>query len=75
MVGTNSNSIQNVAELENQSVEAVSYGIASTKMDQYYVENSHDFKQPKYVKKLPKRKQIRGKLTSIDEVLHYNIYL
>jgi len=47
---------------------AVSYAVGKVHTDQYYLENQSDFKSVKIVKKLPKRKEIRGKITSIEEV-------
>lgn len=49
---------------------AVSFAIGKVHTDQYYLENQSEFKDVKIVKKLPKRKQIRGQITSVDEVIY-----
>ncbi len=58
-VATNTNS---------ESTIASAYSIASTKNDPYYENNKGNFASPKYVKKLPIRKQMRGPIESVDEV-------
>lgn len=61
-----------VSSNNNNKVEyAVSFATGKVHTDQYYLENSNDFKSVKIVKKLPKRKEIRGKITSIDEVIKF----
>jgi hypothetical protein len=47
---------------------AVSFAVGKVHTDQYYLENQSEFKSVKIVKKLPKRKEIRGKIESIIEV-------
>lgn len=59
-----------VASNNNNNVEiAVSYSAAKIHTDQYFLENSKDFVSPKYVKILPPRKQLRGKIETVDEVI------
>jgi hypothetical protein len=52
---------------------AVSYAVGKVHTDQFYLENSSDFKSVEIVKKLPKRKQLRGKIQSIDEVIYLSL--
>ena len=53
----------------NEKIQiAVSYAVGKVHTDQYYLENQSEFKSVKIVKKLPKRKEIRGKIESIIEV-------
>jgi hypothetical protein len=51
-------------------VEAISYGLAKEmKVDDFYVQNSKDFKPPQYVDKLPPKQPIGGgEAVTIDEV-------
>jgi hypothetical protein len=60
-VGVSSNS-------NNEETIATAFSIAKTNVDQYYLNNQNDFKAPKYVKTLPPRQQLRGKIETIDEV-------
>merc|ERR1712032_771755 len=50
------------SNLNNKADMAVAFAIGKVHTDQYYLENSSDFKSVKIVKKLPKRKEIKGKL-------------
>lgn len=61
--GTASNS-------SNEVVEAVSYGLAKEmKVDDFYIQNSKDFKPPQYVERLPPKIPISGgEAVTIDEV-------
>jgi len=59
------------ASNKNNKVEfAVSYSEAKIHTNQYFLENSKDFVSPKYVKTLPARKQLRGKIETVDEVFY-----
>lgn len=51
-------------------MEAISYGLAKEmKVDDFYVQNSKDFKPPQYVDKLPPKQPIGGgEVVTIDEV-------
>lgn len=53
---------------KNEAIESVSYSLAKTHNNQFFVEHRGDFKEPQYVDKLPARKQIRGRITSADEI-------
>ena len=54
----------------NEKIQiAVSYAVGKVHTDQFYLENKNDFKSVQIVKKLPKRKELRGKIQSIDEVI------
>ena len=58
-----------VSTNNNNKVEyAVSYSKGKVHTNQYYLENQNDFKSPKIMKKLPKRKEIRGKIETVSEV-------
>ena len=58
-----------ISSNNNNKIEyAVSYSEGKVNTDQFYLENKNDFKSPKIVKKLPKRKEIRGKIQTVDEV-------
>ena len=62
-----------VASNNNNNVEiAVSYSEAKIHTNQFFLENSKDFVSPKYVKTLPARKQLRGKIETVDEVKFLN---
>ena len=50
---------------------AVSFAVGKVHTDQFYLENKNDFKSVQIVKKLPKRKELRGKIQSIDEVIFF----
>lgn len=51
---------------------AVSYSLAKSNVNQYYLDNQQDFKAPQYVDVLPpKEKFLRGKIESVDEVRNY----
>lgn len=54
----------------SEVVEAISYGLAKEmKVDDFYVQNSKDFKPPQYVEKLPPKQPIGGgEAVTIDEV-------
>ena len=56
------------SNLNNKADMAVAFAIGKVHTNQFYLENSSDFKSVKIVKKLPKRKEIKGKITSIDEI-------
>ncbi len=49
----------------------MSYGLAKEmKVDDYYIQNSKDYKPPKYVEKLPPKQPISGgEAITIDEVI------
>ena len=53
-----------------ETIEAVSYGLAKAlKTDDFYVNNSKDYKPPTYVDKLPPKTPIGGgDAVTIDEV-------
>jgi hypothetical protein len=63
-MATNSNS---------ETVEAVTYGLAKEmKVDQIYVENSHDYKNPTIVEQLPPKSPISdNQVETVDEVNQY----
>ena len=49
---------------------AVSYAIAKTTTDQYFVNNQKGYATPEYVATLPPRKTLTGgKIVSVDEVI------
>ncbi len=54
-------------------IEAISYGLAKEmKVDDFYVQNSKDYKPPTYVEKLPPKTPIGGgDAVTIDEVKFY----
>lgn len=46
------------------------------KVDDFYVQNSKDFKPPQYVEKLPPKTPISGgEAVTIDEVKYFKIFL
>jgi hypothetical protein len=48
---------------------AISYGIAATKTDQYFVNNQKGYVTPTYVNTLPPRKPISGgQIETVEEV-------
>lgn len=47
---------------------AISFAVGKVHTDQFYLENSKDFKSVQIVKKLPKRKPIGGQIATIEEV-------
>lgn len=55
----------------NELVEAISYGLAKEmKVDDFYIQNSKDYKPPQYVDKLPPKTNISGgEAVSVDEVI------
>jgi hypothetical protein len=57
--------------MSSETVEAVSYALAKEKKtDDFYVQNSKDYKNPLLVERLPPRVPIgAGEVTSIEEVL------
>jgi hypothetical protein len=61
-------SLLSTTVIKTESVESVSYSLAKTHTNQFYIENQGGFKEPEYVSKLPKRQQIRGRATSPDEI-------
>lgn len=62
------NKIGESSNTNNKMQYAVSYAVGKVHTDQFYLENQSDFKSVKIVKKLPKRKEIKGKITTVDEV-------
>jgi len=54
----------------SEVIEAVSYGLAKEmKVDDFYIENSKNYKPPQYVEKLPPKQPIAsGEVVTIDEV-------
>jgi hypothetical protein len=56
--------------LNSETVEAVTYGLANQmKLDQVYVENQRDYKNPTYVNVLPPRAPISDSvIETVDEV-------
>lgn len=61
---------------KNEFVEAISYGLAKElKTDDFYVQNSKDFKNVEYVEKLPPRKPIaEGVVETVEEVIKGYIF-
>ena len=54
------------------TVMAVSYAIAKTNNDQYFINNQKGYATPEYVATLPPRKTLTGgKIVSVDEVSLY----
>ena len=64
------NKIGTASNTNTDNVEAVSYGLAKAlKQDDYYVQNSKDFKNPAIVQKLPAKQPIeRGRIETVEEV-------
>ena len=46
----------------------MSSSLAKIKVDQYYVENQNSFKGVQYVETLPVKKQLRGEITTVEEI-------
>lgn len=69
--GTSSN-------LSSEVVEAISYSLAKEmKVDDFYVQNSKDYKPPQYVAKLPPRESLNGgEAVTVEEVIKkFSIFL
>jgi hypothetical protein len=47
---------------------AVAYSLGRTHVDDFYLNNPKDFTGVQYVNQLPQRKQLRGEITTVDEV-------
>jgi len=59
------------SNVSNEVVEAVSYGLAKEmKVDDFYIQNSKDYKPPQYVERLPPKTPIpSGEAITVDEVI------
>jgi hypothetical protein len=59
--------------MSSETVEAVSYALAKEKKtDDFYVQNSKDYKNPLLVERLPPKVPIGGgEVTTIDEVFYF----
>lgn len=53
---------------EENSIESVAYSVAKIKTDENYNLHSSNYKLPEYVDKLPQRKQLRGEISTIEEI-------
>ena len=60
--------------LNSETVEAVTYGLANQmKLDQIYVENQKDYKSPAIVNVLPPRQPISDNtVETVEEVKYFN---
>ena len=60
--------------LNAETVEAITYGLANEmKLDQLYIENQKDYKNPALVNQLPPRTPISdNKIETVDEVKFHN---
>jgi len=54
---------------ENETLDAISYGVAATKSDQFFVNNQKGYITPNYVNTLPPRQPIAGgQIETVEEV-------
>lgn len=57
------------SNLGNGNVEAISYGIAATKSDQFFINNQKGYVTANYVNTLPPRQPIAGgQIETVEEV-------
>lgn len=58
-----------VSSDRGQNELAVSYSVASTKVDEFYSQNSNNYKSPQMVTRLPKRKPLSDGTQIVPEVV------